>query len=914
MAKAEFNRFVGGITNKKPNTITTLEAVIGQIRTDTFREQVLVIRKQPSKKAADFLKKNLDYVTFSGTFNPIRMAGNLQNHSGLIVVDFDHIADVAMLRIQFQADPYVAACFVSPSGKGLKCVVKCKVDAKSHKAVFADLAAYFNNVYRLSKEEQVDVSGSDPSRACFLSWDPQAWLNPEPKTYAIKTTTPPKPRSEAQKLQDASETERHLAAVVGRIESHKMDICGDYSQEWLLIAFCLSTLGEAGRGYFHLVSALNEKYDEKDADAKFDNALKTSRFTTPWKFFQIAKDYGVDVSRPNRKRPESKKPTPPDQKGAGKKKGKNDLLEELDYWNETTVIYRKDGGINIKAGKHWENVAPNFQLFIKYKTEDEKENITWVLEIVLNTGRKEFIEVLHDEFCSARKLKNMLATKQIGFKLKDSHLDELQSYLFTETKFNTAQKVIRYGYHPESRTYLFANVAFNVATRELLKPDDFNIIQANKMHLSMPQQNRARLARYSLTPQKVSFRQFWEKFATAHNYENAFIPICFYVFSLFRDLGIKHKSFSPILYLKGGAGTGKSSIVRVLTAAFGRKQEGVNLKSKNTEAALVKLMSQTSNGIIWFDEFHNELGNNEGLMQAAYDNDGYHKSTADLQSIETSTVEIHSALALTSNYLPENPIFFSRCVFVPIMSAKKSDEQKAAFDELKEMEEGGLGCLTLELLAHRELLEANDNYLVSFGRLYKALKAQFKGEDLGERLFANMAQIMAAPYTLMVMGKINLLLDQETENEQEIMAEFVRVGTMYINRQWRIQNESKAIAEFFEVIQSLFDAGQINEEYHFRFDGEMVKLHFPKLYNLYSQKYRQTYFKSPADRDTIQTELTTLAGYSDWQEMQKSIRFMNDGTSNSRATTIPEKRACELNYRKLQEMFGVDFETRARRM
>jgi len=914
MAQAQFNCFVGGITNKKPDGVTTLDTVIGRIRSDTFKEQVLAIREQTSKKAADFFKKDLDYVTFSGTFSPARLAANLKNHSGFIVVDFDHIADVAMLRIQFQADPYVAACFVSPSGKGLKCVVKCKVDAQNHKAVFADLAAYFNNVYRLSKEEQVDVSGSDPSRACFLSWDPDAWLNPEPKTYTIKTTMPPKPRTEAQQLTDVSETERHLAAVVERIETHKMDICGEYSSEWLLIAFCLSTLGEAGRGYFHRVSALSEKYDEKDADAKFDNAIATSRFTTPWKFFQIAKDYGVDVSKPKRETAQSSTPTPPDQKGVVAKKAGKKSPTDMETWNETTVIYREDGGIIIKAGKHWENVAPNFQLFIKYKTEDEQENITWVLEIVMKDGRKEFIEVLHDEFCSARKLKNMLATKQIGFKLKDSHLDELQSYLFTQTKFNTAQKVIRYGYHAESRAYLFANVAYNVATQELLKPDDFNIIQANKMHLSMPQQTRARLARYSLTAQKVAFRSFWEKFAVAHGYDNAFIPACFYIFSLFRDLGIKHKSFSPILYLKGGAGTGKSSIVRVLTAAFGRKQEGVNLKSKNTEAALVKLMSQTSNGIIWFDEFHNEMGNNEGLMQAAYDNDGYHKSTADLQSIETSTVEIHSALALTSNYLPENPIFFSRCVFVPIMSAKKSDEQKTAFDQLKEMEEGGLGCLTLELLAHRELLEANDNYLVSFGRLYKALKAQFRGEDVGERLFANMAQIMAAPYTLMVFGKINLLLEEETTDEATIMAEFVRVGTMYINRQWRIQNESKAIAEFFEVIQSLFDQGQVMEDYHFRFEGDMVKLHFPKLYNMYQQKYRQTYFKSPADRDTIQTELTTLAGYSDWQEMQKSIRFANDGTSNSKANSIPEKRACELNYRKLQELFGVDFETKARRI
>jgi hypothetical protein len=908
MAQAQFNFFVGGITNKKPDGVTTLDTVIGRIRSDTFKEQVLAIREQTSKKAADFFKKDLDYVTFSGTFSPTRLAANLKNHSGFIVVDFDHIADVAMLRIHFQADPYVAACFVSPSGKGLKCVVKCKVDAQNHKAVFADLAAYFNNVYRLSKEEQVDVSGSDPSRACFLSWDPDAWLNPEPKTYTIKTTMPPKPRTEAQQLTDVSETERHLAAVVERIETHKMDICGEYSSEWLLIAFCLSTLGEAGRGYFHRVSALSEKYDEKDADAKFDNAIATSRFTTPWKFFQIAKDYGVDVSKPKRETAQSSTPTPPDQKGVVAKKAGKKSPTDMETWNETTVIYREDGGIIIKAGKHWENVAPNFQLFVKYKTEDEQENVTWVLEVKMTDGRNEFIEVLHDEFCSARKLKNILATKQIGFKLKDSHLDELQSYLFTQTEFNTAAKVIRYGYHVPSSVYFFANVAFNVKKKQLLTPDAFSIVAANGLHLSMPVQTKIRQARYELTDQKVSYGDFWKYYNTAHGYENSFLPACFYIFSLFRDLGVRYKNFSPILFLKGGAGTGKSSMVRILTAGFGRKQDGVNLKSKNTEAALVKLMSQTSNAVTWFDEFHNEF-QHEGLLQAAYDNDGYHKSTADFNSIDTSTVEIHSALALTSNYIPDNPIFFSRCVFVPISNQEKSDVQRTAYQQLEEIQERGLGHMTVELLTYREDLEMNDNYLVSYNRLYKALKKRFDGQQVAERLYANLAQIMAAPLTLHCFGRINMLPEQ-ADSEDEILEEFVRIGEMYIMRQWRIQNESKSIAEFFEIIQMLFDAGQIHDEYHFRFDGAMVKLHFPKLYNLFQQKYRQLFYKSAPDRDTIQTELTTLAGLSDWQQMQKSIRFMNDGTGSSQATTIPEKRACELEYSKLEDLFGLNLKHR----
>eukprot|EP01034_Spumella_vulgaris_P021298 gene21298-27326_t len=354
-------------------------------------------------------------------------------------------------------------------------------------------------------------------------------------------------------------------------------------------------------------------------------------------------------------------------------------------------------------------------VFIKYRTEDEQENVSWILEIRKAVGENVYLEVLHDEFCSARKLKSMLAARRLGFKIKDGHLDELHSYLFTRTEFNSASKVVRYGYHTDSGVFFFSNKAFNVTT--------------------------------------------------------------------------------------GGAGTGKSSMIRVLTAAFGRKQEGVNLKGKNTDTGLVKLMSQAANTIIWFDEFHNELPN-EGLLQAAYDNDGYHKSSADFNSIDTASVEIHSALGLTSNYIPSNPIFFSRCLFVPITEADKSDVQKNAYDELKELEEGGLGCMTVELLKYRELLTANDNYNVSYNRLYNGYRTRFKGQKVPERLFSNMSQ---------------------TTDEAEILKEYIDLGEDFILRQFRIQNDSKAAAEFFEIIQQLFDSHQINEEVHFRFTDSNVE-------------------------------------------------------------------------------------------
>lgn len=903
---SDFSLFLGGIKTKKPERSTNLDEVIGWIKDGKYAAEMVLVRGAASKKEGDFHKKDLDYVTFSGIFAPTRLEANLKSHSGLIVIDLDHLEEPQSLKIQLQADPYVNACFISPSGKGLKIVVKIK-DGDRHKEVFADLAYYFNNVYSLTDLEKVDPSGSDVTRACFISHDPAVYHNPDSKVYTIQNLIPQKPRTERQIEKDATELEQWVSVLTERIEASTMDICNDYGTEWLLIAFSLSVLQENGRTYFHRISKQNAKYDQKDTDAKFDNALKTSRFTTIGKLVSICKDYGIDTSQPKKEKPakteDSTKNVVTDNSLTDKQKSKKEKREAF----HPTVWY-EEGGMKIKAGKYFDEVAPNFQVFIKYRTEDEGENVTWILEIIEIGKKPEYLEVFHDDFCSARKLKNMLATKRLGFKIKDGHLDELHSYLFTRTKFSTALKVLRYGYHKQSNTYFFANKVLNLETGDILAPDDFNIVQVDEMHLSMPQQTKIRQLRYTLTDQVVEFQAFWKIFATSHLRENAFLPICFYIFSLFRDMGLQFKNFSPILFLKGGAGTGKSSIVRVLTASFGHKQEGVNLKSKNTDAALVKLMSQTSNSIIWFDEFHNEL-TNEGLLQAAYDNDGYHKSTADFNSIDTATVDIHSALALTSNYIPSNPIFFSRCLFVPITAQNKTDEQRQAFYALEEIQEAGLGSMTVELLRHRKLLNYG-NYGASYNKLYAGLKKNFKGQNVPERLFANMSQVMAAPYALQCMGKINLL-DFETTDDQEILNEYLEMGETFIMRQWRIMNDSKAISEFFEILQMLFDANQIQEEFHFRFHGNMILLNFRKLYNLFSERYRRLFYKSPPDRDTLQSELATLAGKTDWEGISKGIRFANDGTTNSKSSTVPQSGSCELEYKQIQQNFGIDFHNRS---
>ena len=121
-------------------------------------------------------KKELPIVLWSGEFLG-RKDSALDNHSGLIVLDFDHI-DVDGSKTILATDQYIYACWISPSGEGLKALVQVS-NPESHRDHFRSLQAYFDNEYGL----EVDPSGINESRACFDSYDPEIVVNKSAKVF-----------------------------------------------------------------------------------------------------------------------------------------------------------------------------------------------------------------------------------------------------------------------------------------------------------------------------------------------------------------------------------------------------------------------------------------------------------------------------------------------------------------------------------------------------------------------------------------------------------------------------------------------------------------------------------------------------------------------------------------------------------
>ena len=159
----------------EPHYLSPLQA-LHRIRSGKSQQLVDLVRAGDKSK-----KTELPIVLWSGLFTE-RKDESLHEHSSLIVLDFDHL-DVVKTKPIIASDDHVYACWVSPSGDGLKVLVKIKFPER-HRDHFRGLEMYFKKQYNL----EVDPSGINESRACFESYDPEMVLNEDSKVFTAFIT------------------------------------------------------------------------------------------------------------------------------------------------------------------------------------------------------------------------------------------------------------------------------------------------------------------------------------------------------------------------------------------------------------------------------------------------------------------------------------------------------------------------------------------------------------------------------------------------------------------------------------------------------------------------------------------------------------------------------------------------------
>lgn len=179
-----------GVRGKTPADIL-LTTILEDIRAGRYAKQVMALRDLLKSNAtcATEAKKRLDAFTISGTAKSRTEPGQ---HSNLLQGDVDELGSrLDEMRARLKGDRHVAFGFVSPGGQGLKLGIA--IDGDHHAESFHAAAAYFLATYDVT----LDPTCKDRLRLCFVSYDPELWINPIaiklplPSQVASKPTTTP---------------------------------------------------------------------------------------------------------------------------------------------------------------------------------------------------------------------------------------------------------------------------------------------------------------------------------------------------------------------------------------------------------------------------------------------------------------------------------------------------------------------------------------------------------------------------------------------------------------------------------------------------------------------------------------------------------------------------------------------------
>lgn len=263
----------GSYEGRHPKSVNLLT----WLTSDKYAEKILELRTLQDKAARDRIKATLPAITVSGVFDPVRKAENLVRHSGLICIDIDpkgneQIANFEALKTQLFNIENVAYAGLSASGKGFFLIIPiaCPKRHKEHfKAIERDLSGFGLTI---------DPAPQNVASLRGYSWDADALFRHDAKPFRkwMNNTTEKKNVKAIRFSRNplAGGTQAKVERLVQKIVERRVDITQN-EPDWFRLACAFANeFGEGGRDYFHAISQFYSGYERREADRKFDHALR----------------------------------------------------------------------------------------------------------------------------------------------------------------------------------------------------------------------------------------------------------------------------------------------------------------------------------------------------------------------------------------------------------------------------------------------------------------------------------------------------------------------------------------------------------------------------------------------------------------------------------------------------------------
>jgi hypothetical protein len=270
--------------------------------------QIRALFREGNDRTANEIKKTLPAAVFAASYIDRRVSGSEKNYNGLCVFDIDHICSGQLSEYHraLCGDKFVFSIWLSPSGNGLKGLVPFRSETPMgdapiqsfHRAGFNLLREYFQKEYMIN----IDESGKDISRLCFLSDDPFLHMKDSVEGFLVSKeifdidATPiracrkylkevaiginePNPCWQNPYKKNDPRDRKRISSIMKFLSKRCLSITTSYD-DWYHVAYALANTFtyEIGLKYFLKLSQMDaDKYTQKDCVRQFNYCFANSQ-------------------------------------------------------------------------------------------------------------------------------------------------------------------------------------------------------------------------------------------------------------------------------------------------------------------------------------------------------------------------------------------------------------------------------------------------------------------------------------------------------------------------------------------------------------------------------------------------------------------------------------------------------------
>lgn len=372
----------------------------------------------------------------------------------------------------------------------------------------------------------------------------------------------------------------------------------------------------------------------------------------------------------------------------------------------------------------------------------------------------------------------------------------------------------------------------------------------------------------------------WSELIVAAYGGNGIIGISFMIATIFRDIIFDHLECFPILFLFGPPAMGKSTFTESFQRLFGEPQSPIGLGSASSSKGFSRKLAQFRNIVVVFEEYKNAIKPALiEMLKNVFDGIGYERAQMTNDN-KTHSTPVLSACIVPGQQMPtKESALFSRVLMCEFKNNTFDDATAAAYTELKEWEQEGLGNVIGEILQQRSVLKKM--FKDTYKSIFKTLKADKLLESLSDRNVKKMASILTPIKVLMESPKSMVFPFLYNQLYSEL-----RVRLLI---QSKVMERVNEVNEFWGIFENLVDKGcKLNNGFDFLIEGspgnKRIFLSFDNVYPLYGEA------ASKRNLDVLDKE--TLRSYLKMQSYFIPYSGKGKGDSFKKRFSDGKQRSC----------------------